>query len=581
MQQQKNNGKSRKTVDKKSARLADFIYNRAWLMLEKAELKGNAAMISKAKEKLADAFKLRKAMKNGSSVHSYYLEKWKEERSKSAKPDFRRILVLAAVLGAAVLLVLLLFFAAKGIINSCAGNEPQEQPSASDTPLINNTDDLGIYKTTLDRDWLSFIELNDYSVYIRSGPGVEFEQIAQCYRYQEESFIYLGESYAADGSLWYHIETENGTEGWVSAEFTKKIYKIPDELLSGNEDIDYICEKYDVVGAQIALVENGSVKASYSYGWAVIGEEKMTENTVIRTASLSRIPLGACALMLADRGKISLEEDISPYWSISVRNPGWPSENITLSQLLTDTSSLVYHDFAEFDYEDIQSALSKSTAFEKKYRPGTSAAWAFSNFNAGVAGATLEVAANEPLHTFSQRELFRKLGINASFISGELTNAEFASLYNSDHSLARSAYDLSANKAKKGIGQNAASLASGFCCSAQDFAKLLSMLKSGGEFGGERFISEESYQRAWQQLYTAKEYSWSFKQTLLMRYTEDTLGCDGLYYICGNAYGALCLACVDENSDRCVVVLTTGAFEDREDNGIYSVCAELAGLLLT
>ena len=64
-------------------------------------------------------------------------------------------------------------------------------------------------------------------------------------------------------------------------------------------------------------------------------------------------------------------------------------------------------------------------------------------------------------------------------------------------------------------------------------------------------------------------------QALPMRLWKDIYGLDGIFCHTGSAYGVYNCASYDPATGNGVVVLTVGASGDKDDRGIYRVCAEI------
>ena len=72
-----------------------------------------------------------------------------------------------------------------------------------------------------------------------------------------------------------------------------------------------------------------------------------------------------------------------------------------------------------------------------------------------------------------------------------------------------------------------------------------------------------------------EENGGKFKQCLALRYGKKFYETKGIYYHTGNAYGIVSLASYDPVTKNTVVVMTSGAKQTRDKNGIYKICAEI------
>ncbi|WP_223606372.1 serine hydrolase domain-containing protein [Chryseobacterium sp. OSA05B] len=92
-----------------------------------------------------------------------------------------------------------------------------------------------------------------------------------------------------------------------------------------------------IPGAQIAVVQNGKIVLSKSYGIANVQDQiAVTNNTIFPLNSNTKIFTGVAVMQLVEQGKIKLEAPVNTYLD------GLPAEwhKITIDQLLTHISGL-------------------------------------------------------------------------------------------------------------------------------------------------------------------------------------------------------------------------------------------------
>jgi CubicO group peptidase (beta-lactamase class C family) len=136
---------------------------------------------------------------------------------------------------------------------------------------------------------------------------------------------------------------------------------------------------------------------------------------VFNLASITKQFTAAAILLLAEEGKLKLDDKLSRYVP-ELRH----SERVTLNQLLVHTSGIP-------DYsEDPSGAKTKSVARTPAemlawiatltptlaFEPGTK--WAYSNSNYALLGLVAERISGEPLSTFFERRLFTPAGLTAT-----------------------------------------------------------------------------------------------------------------------------------------------------------------------
>lgn len=106
------------------------------------------------------------------------------------------------------------------------------------------------------------------------------------------------------------------------------------------KQIDVIATQYGATGLQVAVVENGEVVDSFSYGWAVKDVTPMTADYKIRSASITKVAVGMAAMILKEDGVIDLDESIGTYWGVPARNPSHLETEVSIRTLLSHSSSL-------------------------------------------------------------------------------------------------------------------------------------------------------------------------------------------------------------------------------------------------
>jgi CubicO group peptidase (beta-lactamase class C family) len=182
--------------------------------------------------------------------------------------------------------------------------------------------------------------------------------------------------------------------------------------------------------ATAAVVAGGAVVCTAAAG-SVDGEPADAGSTVFLTASISKTFLAALALQCAERGELTLDEDISVHLAGPLRNPHFPERAITARQLLQHRSSLCDDESAlqqgspyrwaagaeatvslEQYVERRLSASAQGSArlWSLKDAPGD-APYHYSNAGFTLLGLVVERAAGLPLGELGQQRLFRPLGM--------------------------------------------------------------------------------------------------------------------------------------------------------------------------
>lgn len=339
--------------------------------------------------------------------------------------------------------------------------------------------------------------------------------------------------------------------------------------------IDEISKKYGATGVSVALIENGEVTDNWQYGWAVKNSVAMSADTKIRIASITKVILAMNGFKMAENGIVDIDESIGTYWGFPVANPNFPNDAITLRNIFSHTSSI-----ADIDsYKNIEGRLRGNGIF-RNVKPSDPAGWSYCNYAFGVAGTTLEKAANKTIYQISQENFFEPMGIDASFAAGRLKNKELlASLYYADGSLARSRETMAGFVGNDTPGNNGAFMMGGLCISAQDLAKMISILANDGVYQGTRYLTEESINTMEAQYCPATLHEVEVVQCFPLKYLTDIYGEENLYFHTGSSYGVYTLFSYNPDTKNGVVVLTTGASGTCDEYGIYAVCGEISEVL--
>jgi len=184
-------------------------------------------------------------------------------------------------------------------------------------------------------------------------------------------------------------------------------------------------QKIDTIAAQalqktgapsvsLAVVKDGRVAYVNAYGNARIDPPTSARPEMhYSIGSVSKQFLAAALLLLAEDGKLSLDDPVSRYLPDLTR-----AGEITIRELLNHTSG--YEDYYPLDYV-APYMLRPVTAREildrwgKKplnFDPGTR--WQYSNTNFVAGGAIVERVTGKPLFAFLESRLFRPLGMTSA-----------------------------------------------------------------------------------------------------------------------------------------------------------------------
>jgi len=353
-----------------------------------------------------------------------------------------------------------------------------------------------------------------------------------------------------------------------------------------HRDLNAIATSFNTTAVSLVAYDGDTGEYyTYEHGHAdVEARRRVDEDTKFRVASLAKLTTAICIMSLVDDGLIDLDTDISVYLGYEVRNPQYQTDIITTRMLLQHTSSVF--DSGPFQMsrdrdssESVRFLLERgspggqSTSFRRN-QPGTH--FEYTNFGYSVLGAICENVAGKSLDTFSREILFEPLGIDAAYVPDNLTDTEnIAVLYNERHVITRSVESQLEVGESALLGHDLHLAQGNLTISALDYAKILVMLGNRGTLYGTRILSQEAVRL----MHITDVQGASYEQGLATRYSfGDFITNEGFFWHTGSAYGAFAQYIYGANPymNRGVVVITTGAATEREDNGMVSVCTEMS-----
>jgi len=173
-------------------------------------------------------------------------------------------------------------------------------------------------------------------------------------------------------------------------------------------------EREHVPGVAVLVMRAGKVLRTSTYGLANVEHDvPVRRDTMFQTGSLGKQFTAAAVLILAERGKLTLEDPISKY--LPPGPPAWAP--ITVRHLLDHTSGI--HDSEEdgevFDlrreYSD-EEIIKVAYSYPLDFAPG--ARWKYNNMGYVLAGIIVTRLTGAPYGEFLHNEIFRPLGLRTA-----------------------------------------------------------------------------------------------------------------------------------------------------------------------
>jgi CubicO group peptidase (beta-lactamase class C family) len=176
-----------------------------------------------------------------------------------------------------------------------------------------------------------------------------------------------------------------------------------------------------IPGASVVVVRGGRIIKSKGYGFADLqSNSAAAPQTVYEIGSMTKQFTAVAVMMLAEEGKISLDDRITKYFPDA---PAWWNQ-ITVRHLLTHTSGIQNH-VAAPDYMDIfrtsitgktfparEDLLGEFYKLPSEFAPGET--WAYDNTGYILLGIIVEKAGGKTYWQFLDERIFKPLAMNST-----------------------------------------------------------------------------------------------------------------------------------------------------------------------
>jgi CubicO group peptidase (beta-lactamase class C family) len=182
------------------------------------------------------------------------------------------------------------------------------------------------------------------------------------------------------------------------------------------QEIDALMRAYQgaVPGAGVAVLRNGATVLRRAYGLADVQcRIAATTETNYRLASLTKQFTAAAILLLAEDGRVSIDDPVSTWLPTLPR----PAQETSLRHLLTHTSGLI--DFEELipagttaQLHDADVLRLLETENRRYFSPGTS--YRYSNSGYSLLALIVERASGEDFASFLRKRIFLPLDMRVS-----------------------------------------------------------------------------------------------------------------------------------------------------------------------
>ncbi|RBQ11364.1 serine hydrolase domain-containing protein [Pedobacter miscanthi] len=197
---------------------------------------------------------------------------------------------------------------------------------------------------------------------------------------------------------------------------------------SAEADFKKVMEKYNAVGASVAVVKSGKIIYTHSFGLKDLENKvPLTDQDIFRIASISKSFSATSVMQLVEAGKISLDDDFGDLVGFKIRNPKFPDQKITLKMALSHTSSL--NDSQGYLNLDVINP-DKNPDWAKCYNdylPGSK--FDYCNLNFNLIGTIIEKQSGERFDNYVKNHVLKPLGLYAGYCVDSLDSTRFVNLY--------------------------------------------------------------------------------------------------------------------------------------------------------
>lgn len=203
-----------------------------------------------------------------------------------------------------------------------------------------------------------------------------------------------------------------------------------------NSYIENYLEEYQVPGASVAIVNNGEIY--YSKSWGVTGEseEKVTAETPFTIGSISKPLTGLAIMKLINENTVKLDDPVQkhiPWFTLEDKKA---ASQITIKHLLTQSSGistytgLTISDKESKDFNAIENNVESLS--NVKLTASLGEKHQYSNANFLILGALIEEVTNQTYSKYMEQNVFRPLGMkNAAADHESAYNKGYLSGYQS------------------------------------------------------------------------------------------------------------------------------------------------------
>ena len=334
-------------------------------------------------------------------------------------------------------------------------------------------------------------------------------------------------TYQSEAVIWEIEETIRQDHYMFGVQINRDAtHPVPKGLPSKNVirwDFDQITQwlrdqsaKNVIPGAVLMIVRNGRIAYFESVG--VLDPETkapMRKDAIFRIYSMSKPITSVAVMMLAEQGKVILDEPIAKYipafkdMKVGVETKGEDGKPklelvaskkpITIQDLLRHTSGITYGFFGDmmvkkayvdahvFDYAiDNAEFADRIAKLPLAFQPGTT--WDYSH-STDVLGRLIEVVSGKSLYQFEKENILDPLSMSDTsfYVTDKAKHSRIAEPFRDDRKIG---VDADFNDPR--VVEKWESAGGGMVGTVADYARFLSMLTNGGTIDGKRYLGPKT-----------------------------------------------------------------------------------------
>lgn len=177
----------------------------------------------------------------------------------------------------------------------------------------------------------------------------------------------------------------------------------------------------EVAGAVVTVVHDGRVIMSRGYGFADVdrGIPVDPERTLFRPGSVSKLFTWVALMQQIERGAVSMDADVNTYLDFQI--PAFEGKPVTIRDLFQHTPGMSdVGGISTGDPTKVEpyGAWLRTHIPQRVWAPGTEIS--YSNYGAALAGYIVERVSGEPFTDYTERHIFRPLGMASTTFREQL-----------------------------------------------------------------------------------------------------------------------------------------------------------------